>query len=65
LIDTHADRISDAVWPLYAHARRRLGDAPTLIEWDNDIPTLARLCSEAERADGVRAHALGVHRAAC
>ena len=44
---------------------RRLGDAPTLIEWDNDIPTLATLVGEAERADGVRAHALEVHRATC
>ena len=65
LVDTHADRISDAVWPLYAHALRRLGDAPTLIEWDNDIPALARLVGEAERADGVRSHVLEVPRAAC
>ena len=65
LIDTHADSIHDSVWPLYAHAVRRLGDTPTLIEWDNDIPTLARLVSEAERADGVRSHVLEVHRAAC
>jgi uncharacterized protein (UPF0276 family) len=65
LIDTHADGINDSVWPLYAHAVRRLGDAPTLIEWDNDIPTLARLLDEAKRADDVRSHALEVHRAAC
>jgi hypothetical protein len=65
LIDTHAGRISDAVWPLYAHALRRFGDAPTLIEWDNDIPTLARLVGEAERADGVRSHVLEVPHAAC
>ena len=65
MIDTHADRISDAVWPLYAHALGRFGDAPTLIEWDNDIPTLARLVDEAERAHRVRSHVLEVHRAAC
>jgi uncharacterized protein len=65
LIDTHADRIHDSVWPLYAHALRRLGDTPTLVEWDNDIPTLDRLVGEAERADGVRSHVLEVHRAAC
>jgi uncharacterized protein (UPF0276 family) len=65
LIDTHADRIDDAVWPLYAHALRRFGAVPTLIEWDNDIPTLAQLAGEAERADRVRSHALEVHRAAC
>jgi uncharacterized protein (UPF0276 family) len=65
LIDTHADEIHDSVWPLYAHAVRRLGDAWTLIEWDNDIPTLARLVDETQRADDVRSHALEVCRAAC
>jgi uncharacterized protein (UPF0276 family) len=54
-----------AVWPLYAHALRRFGDAPTLIEWDNDIPTLAQLVGEAERTDRVRSHSFEVHRAAC
>lgn len=42
LIDTHADAVGGAVWPLYAHAIRRFGAVPTLIEWDNDIPTLGR-----------------------
>jgi uncharacterized protein (UPF0276 family) len=65
LIDTHADRIDDAVWPLYAHALRRLGGAPTLIEWDNDIPTLARLVGEARLADTARSQVFEVHRAAC
>jgi len=65
LIDTHADRIHDSVWPLYAHALQRLGHVPTLIEWDNDIPTLAQLVAEAERADRVRADAGEVHRATC
>jgi uncharacterized protein (UPF0276 family) len=64
LIDTHAHRIDDAVWPLYAHALRRFGDAPTLIEWDNDIPTLAQLIGEAERTDRVRSQSLEVIRAA-
>jgi uncharacterized protein (UPF0276 family) len=65
LIDTHAERISDSVWPLYAHALRRLGDAPTLIEWDNDLPTLRQLVGEAARAEDVRSRALEVDRAAC
>lgn len=65
LIDTHADRIDDSVWPLYAHALRRFGHVPTLIEWDNDIPAFARLVGEAERADSVRAGALEVNRATC
>jgi len=55
LIDTHAAPIAAPVWDLYAHALRRFGPRPTLIEWDNDLPTLARLVAEAERADRVAA----------
>lgn len=58
LIDTHAGPIADCVWDLYAHALRRFGPRPTLIEWDNDLPTLARLTAEAARADEVAAAAL-------
>ena len=63
-IDSHAERIHDSVWPLYAHALQRLGDVPTLIEWDNDLPTLARLVDEAKLADEIR-RAREVRRAAC
>jgi hypothetical protein len=58
LIDTHAAAIAPAVWDLYAHALRRFGPRPTLIEWDNDIPPFARLLDEAEHADSVAASAL-------
>lgn len=53
LIDTHAERVADPVWALYAHARRRFGVVPTLIEWDTDIPSLSTLVEEARRADRV------------
>jgi uncharacterized protein (UPF0276 family) len=36
-----------------------------LIEWDNDIPELARLVAEARRADDAMARALGERHAAC
>jgi uncharacterized protein (UPF0276 family) len=55
IIDTHAAAIADGVWDLYAHALRRFGPRPTLIEWDNELPTFARLLAEAERADLVAA----------
>jgi len=58
LIDTHAGPIAEPVWDLYAHALRRFGPRPTLIEWDNDLPTLARLTAEAAHADDVAAIAL-------
>jgi uncharacterized protein (UPF0276 family) len=53
LIDTHATRIADPVWDLYAYAVRRLGPHPTIIEWDNDIPSFATLVAEAAKADRV------------
>jgi hypothetical protein len=65
LIDTHAQPVADAVWPLFVHTLQRLGMAPTLIEWDNDIPDLARLISEAHRTDDVKARVLEKRRAAC
>jgi uncharacterized protein (UPF0276 family) len=51
LIDDHGSAVCEAVWQLYARAIARLGPKPTLIEWDNDIPTLATLVDEAARAD--------------
>jgi uncharacterized protein (UPF0276 family) len=31
-----------------------LGQQPTIVEWDNDLPTLAVLIEEAAKADRVR-----------
>jgi uncharacterized protein (UPF0276 family) len=51
LIDTHGTAVCDAVWDLYARALRRFGNLPTLIEWDTDLPALAVLMAEAQKAD--------------
>jgi uncharacterized protein len=59
LVDTHAARIADAAWELYAYAVRRIGPKPTMIEWDNDIPSLSTLLAEARMADAVSCSALG------
>jgi hypothetical protein len=59
LIDTHAAAIAEPVWDLYAHALRRFGPRPTLIEWDNDLPSFSQLLAEAARADAVATAALG------
>jgi uncharacterized protein (UPF0276 family) len=53
LIDTHAAAIAEPVWDLYSHALRRFRSVPTLIEWDNDLPSFARLQGEAERAETI------------
>ena len=50
LIDNHAAPVVDPVWRLYADVIARLGPAPTLIEWDNDVPDWPVLAAEAARA---------------
>jgi uncharacterized protein (UPF0276 family) len=63
-IDDHASRVIGEVWSLYETALRRLGPAPTLIEWDNNIPPLDVLLEEARRADAlINAANSGVRRA--
>ena len=53
LVDTHAARITEPVWDLYAHAVRRFGLQPTMIEWDNDIPPFVTILAEATKADAI------------
>jgi uncharacterized protein (UPF0276 family) len=50
LIDTHSRYVSDAVWALYEQVLRRLGQRPTLIEWDAELPPLPTLVAEAHKA---------------
>ena len=54
LIDTHDHPVSDPVWALYRAAVRIIGDRPTLIERDSNIPPLAELVAEAAQADRLR-----------
>ena len=53
LIDNHGARVAEPVWDLYAQTVVRIGQVPTLIEWDSDIPTLDVLLSEANRAQRI------------
>jgi uncharacterized protein len=57
VVDDHGDPVSDAAWALYAHALRRFGAVPTLIEWDTRLPPFALLLAEARKADRL-AHAV-------
>jgi hypothetical protein len=53
LIDTHGKSIAAPVWDLYRNAIDHFGPAPTLIEWDTDIPALAVLLEEAGKAEKI------------
>jgi len=55
LLDTHDHPVCREVWELYALAVRRFGPVSTLIEWDDQIPPLARLLAEARRAGKIAA----------
>jgi hypothetical protein len=50
VIDHHGDRVAPPVWELYRAALQRFGPIATLIEWDTDIPDIAVLLDEAQRA---------------
>lgn len=52
LIDSHGSEVADAVWGLYARALESTGPLPTLIEWDNDVPSYGVLCDQARQAQG-------------
>lgn len=53
LIDTHSRPIKKTVWDLYEAAVKRFGVIPTLIEWDQDFPTLETLVAEADKARAI------------
>jgi uncharacterized protein (UPF0276 family) len=50
LFDTHSAAVCEEVWSLFRRAIGRFGDRSTLIEWDDDIPSLDRLREELSRA---------------
>lgn len=55
LIDTHGAAVSEPVWWLYEDVIERAGTLPTLIERDNNIPPLAELLREVDRAASIMA----------
>lgn len=50
LIDTHDARVCEPVWALYALAAERFPSAAVMIERDGNIPPLAELAAELDRA---------------
>jgi uncharacterized protein (UPF0276 family) len=58
LIDTHDHPVPDPVWELYGAAVRRFGTVSTMIERDDNIPALEKLCSELDEARRLAERAL-------
>jgi len=53
LIDSHDRPVCEIVWYLYTQAITKLGPTPTLIEWDQNLPSWPQLEAEAQRAEAL------------
>jgi uncharacterized protein (UPF0276 family) len=51
ILDTHDHPVIDPVWQLYARAIERCGPTPTLLEWDDRIPSFNEVWNEARKAE--------------
>lgn len=61
LVDAHDRKVIGQVWDLYRRAIARSGPKPTLIEWDNNIPTWPELLAEATLAERMMAERRSNH----
>ncbi len=59
LLDTHSAPAVAEVWALYRLACELFGPVSTLIEWDDELPPLARVLAEVERARAIRDEVFG------
>lgn len=55
LIDTHDQPVCEEVWQLYERALKKFGPVTTMIERDDNIPPLADLVTELNRARAISA----------
>lgn len=53
LIDTHDNKVALDVWELYEYFIRKNGKKPTLVEWDQDLPSIDVLLDEAFKAESI------------
>lgn len=50
MIDDHSQPVADIVWQCYRVALSHFGAVPTLVEWDNNLPSWEDLCEQAYKA---------------
>ena len=50
ILDTHDHPVIDPVWKLYQRTIERVGPTPTLLEWDDRIPSFEEVHTEALKA---------------
>ncbi|WP_065204512.1 MNIO family bufferin maturase [Shewanella woodyi] len=64
LLDAHNHAVDQKVWQAFELFIEKNGAIPSMIEWDNDLPPLARLLQEREIAASILASAKPVTQAA-
>lgn len=60
LLDSHEGVVPDVVWSLYEHTLQRLGPIPTLVEWDEAVPSWDVLARESAKAAALETRVAGV-----
>lgn len=50
LLDDHGGPVCDAVWRHFERIYARCPGAPVIVEWDGDVPPVATVVAEAEKA---------------
>jgi uncharacterized protein (UPF0276 family) len=55
VLDHHGAGVAEPVWALYRAALARFGRVPALVEWDSEMPALAVLLGEADKARAIAA----------
>jgi uncharacterized protein (UPF0276 family) len=53
VLDTHDHPVRDEVWELYRAAYAGCGGAPTMVEWDDEIPAFETVHAEVLKAKGM------------
>lgn len=51
LYDTHVGPVPQTVLELYKHTLKTIGQRPTIVEWDTDVPTFDILLEEREKIE--------------
>ena len=59
VIDDHSQAVSSQGWRLYRNALERFGKVPTLVEWDNNLPSWQTLIAEADKARVIAGQVFG------
>jgi uncharacterized protein (UPF0276 family) len=62
-IDTHDAPVCDEVWSLFAHAHRKFGPVPAMIERDDAFPPFADLLAELQHMREIAARVESLERA--